>query len=254
MDIVPRQPVEPADNSRGKVTTGDAIKTLIGAAVFLVVLYLVLGWLGVLISNTIPDGWEKKLSTASILEQSHGGTLERPQRILDRLMQGKDLRDLNYRLFWLSMDVPNAVAVPGGGIGVSPSLLNSVESDIGLAFVLAHELGHHQSRHILRGLGRQLTLSLALAVTVGSDFNSLKAATQVADSTYSRHHEREADDFGLRLVHEQFGTATGALEFFEDMQREGKEWRLQKYLGSHPLTKERLEDLRALQRELESPN
>ena len=193
MEIVPRHPVKTADNSRGKVTTGDVIKTLIGAAVFLVGLYLVLGWLGILISNTIPDRWEKKLNTSSLLEADHGGSLERPQRILDRLMEGQELRDLNYRLFWLSMDVPNAVAVPGGGIGVSSALLASVESDISLAFVLAHELGHHQSRHILRGLGRQLTISLALSVTLGSDFNSLKAVSQIANSTFSRHHERQAD-------------------------------------------------------------
>ena len=107
MEIVPRQPVETADNSRGKVTAGDAIKTLIGVLVFLVGLYLVLGWLGILIGNTIPDRWERKLSSTSILEHKDGGSLERPQRLLDRLVKGKELRDLDYRLFWVAMDVPN---------------------------------------------------------------------------------------------------------------------------------------------------
>ena len=250
MEIVPRQPKKAVDVSRGRVTGGDAIKTLIGVIVFLTVVYLLLGWFGILISKTIPDRWEKKLNVTSALENPNGGSLERPQRILDQLMRGKTLRDLDYRLFWLAKDVPNAVAVPGGGIGVSSALLDSVESDVSLAFILAHELGHHQSRHILRVLGRKLTVSFALAMTVGSDFNGLHAAIEVADGTYSRHHEREADDFGLRLVHEQFCTTEGAFEFFEDMRRLNKEWLLQKYLGSHPLTTERLDDLRALQREL----
>ena len=111
MEIVPRQPKKTLDVSRGRGTGGDAIKTLIGVIVFLTVVYLLLGWFGILISKTIPDRWEKKLNVTSALENPNGGSLERPQRILDQLMRGKTLRDLDYRLFWLAKDVPNAVCL-----------------------------------------------------------------------------------------------------------------------------------------------
>lgn len=252
MKLVPRQPELTADVSRGKMDRISAIKTVISVVLVLGIIYVLLGWLGVLLSSFVPDSWEKRLSgTSKALEKKSEDSLERPQRILDRLTKGESLRDLHYRLFWLDFDVPNAVAVPGGGIGVSKALLNEVESDIGLAFVLAHELGHHQNRHILRGLGRGVVLSLAFSMAAGQSGDSLSTAVRAAETGFSRKQERQADDFGMNLVHQKFGHTDGALEFFEDMYRENEESLLQKYLGSHPLTAERLEHLRGLQRSLQ---
>ena len=41
---------------------------------------------------------------------------------------------------------------------MTTGLLDKAESENELAFVLSHELGHHQLRHPSRGLGRSLPL------------------------------------------------------------------------------------------------
>ena len=51
---------------------------------------------------------------------------------------------------------PNAAIISGGHIIVTTALLDEAESENELAFVLAHELGHHIARDPLKGLGRSL--------------------------------------------------------------------------------------------------
>ncbi len=60
-------------------------------------------------------------------------------------------------------EYPNAAIIPGGHIIVTTALLAEAESENELAFVLAHELGHHVARDPLKGLGRSLVF-----VTVAS--------------------------------------------------------------------------------------
>ena len=61
-------------------------------------------------------------------------------------------------------DEPNALALPGGTVVVTRGLLEAVESENELAFVLGHELGHFHGRDHLRGMGRGVVMAATLAV------------------------------------------------------------------------------------------
>ena len=162
MKYIPKPLVETADISRGKTSLKSFLQSAVSVVLVLAALYFVLGLLGELLARTLPDRWERKLSRAlPIASPSGTNDLQHVQTILAKLTADSSLRQLDYQLFLLELDAPNAVAVPGGGIGLTPELLASVRSETGLAFVIAHELGHHQHRHILRGLGRRLILGLA---------------------------------------------------------------------------------------------
>ena len=203
-------------------------------------------------AHYIPDSWERKLGSIPNFLESKNSTarLERTQEILDNLMGDEELRDLNYKLFLFPLGTPNAVAIPGGSIGVSDSLLDQVESDIGLAFVIAHELGHHHHRHVLRALGRSLFLRVG-ASAFGQTSSAIDSALSFTDKNFSRKQEREADDFAIRLIYKKYGTTEGALEFFNWIIENNTEHGFQQYFGSHPLTKDRIKTLKALAEELE---
>ncbi len=223
--------------------------------------YFLLGWLGVWLGGILPDRWEKRLAGsheahAGEVATDHRQAFAKAEEILAKLLKQESatLRDLDYRLFFLDFDVPNAVATPGGGIGVTPALLEMVTSELGLAMVLAHELGHHQERHIPKRLGRTLTVSLAASLVTGGDqFSPIDAAVCTAESGFSRSQEEEADRFGLQLIHLTYGTTEGALEFFEGIRDwpDNPERPWHRYTGSHPLTEDRLEKLRQWQAQLE---
>jgi Zn-dependent protease with chaperone function len=151
---------------------------------------------------------------------------------------------------------PNAVALPGGVIAVTNGLLESVESENELAFVLGHELGHFHNRDHLRGLGRGIAFSLLLvAVGVGGGGSAVQLASlagQFAQRDFSRDQEIEADRFGLALLAAEYGHVSGAAAFFEHLpERDGTlEGGLASYFSTHPVNTERIQALHAAASEM----
>ncbi len=257
MRFVPKPLKETADASRGKSDRKTVLKNALSVVLVLVAAYFVLGLIGIGLSEFIPDSWERRLASesATLLDKEGGDlpSLEMAEAILMKISEDVLLRDLEYRIFVLDFDAANAVAVPGGGIGLSPPLLETLETEEGLAFVLAHELGHHQHRHILRRIGRGLLIGVAAALTLSSyDLSPVQASIAIAENGYSRKQEREADEYALRLVFEKYGSAGSPLEFFDTILKEKNEPLWQKYLGTHPITEERIRKMRELLEQIQN--
>lgn len=143
---------------------------------------------------------------------------EKAHNLLHDLTAASVLADETFTLGYLAMEEPNAFALPGGAIVLTKGLLEGISSDGGLAFVLAHELGHFAHRDHLRGLGRQLGFKLAIALLFGSDGGFSGRASDLALLKYSRHQEAAADEFALELIERHFGKRDGVGELFELLQ------------------------------------
>lgn len=145
---------------------------------------------------------------------------------------------------------PNAFAFPGGKISLTSGLLEKVKTERGLAFVVAHEIGHVVNRHHLRGLGFQLGLAIGSAFlgldSVGGVTGSL--LSDVIGRKHSRAGEIEADAFALKAMKKAYGDIAGAEEFFEVAQKEMPEWvdKMPSWMSTHPGTSERLAVIRRL--------
>ena len=166
MKLIPRRPVETADVSRGKMDRRSAVKTVVSAALVLALVYLLLGWLGILLSSVIPDPWEKSMSGAnSALKSDSQASLERPQRLLDRLIEGEKLRDLNYHLFWLDFDEPNPTKVvrleTASLSGWKPARSDKAACSIKLSLEMQGRLwGAQRARWLVRGSTGEAALDL----------------------------------------------------------------------------------------------
>ena len=140
---------------------------------------------------------------------------------------------------------PNAAIIPGGHIIVTTALLEEAESENELAFVLAHELGHHIARDPLKGLGRSLVLvTVASALGFGTGNTDVVHFTgSFANLHYSRQQESAADVYALSKIISFYGHGGASLDFFERMQTENKDPRgkLSAYFSTHPLTQERID-------------
>ncbi|MEL7186710.1 MAG: M48 family metallopeptidase [Pseudomonadota bacterium] len=140
-------------------------------------------------------------------------------------------------------EAPNAMAIPGGLIVVTKGLLDEVESENELAFILGHELGHFQNRDHLRALGRVAVLSLVFAANPG-DINMT-----VADLTlrsYGRKQESRADIYGLQLVQSRYGHVAEAWRLFERWDEKAQSPEVLEYLSTHPNSANRIDNLRDL--------
>lgn len=148
-------------------------------------------------------------------------------------------------------DELNAFAMPGGRIVVLSGLLDAVETENGLAFILAHELAHFKNRDHLRGMGRSLVfLAISVLVTgASSDLSAiLTPVFNVEAAQHSQRRERAADEMALAALNCHYGHVDGATEFFEYVlaQPQGLEIPLLHYLSSHPQVTSRIADLKRL--------
>jgi len=150
----------------------------------------------------------------------------------------------------LDDETPNAIALPGGRILVTRGLLEVVESENELAFVLGHELGHFRHRDHLRRLGRGVALGLVLLAMSGHDGGLLSGPVfDLTTRRFSRGQEAAADAFALELVFAEYGHVADATRFFERERDRAKSLaRVAGYFSTHPAPDDRIEALEELAR------
>jgi Zn-dependent protease with chaperone function len=138
---------------------------------------------------------------------------------------------------------PNAFALPGGTLIVTDALVELLKGeDDALIGVMAHELGHVQHRHGMRGVVQASVVGAAASVMVG-DFSTLLAGVPalLAQLGYSRDAEREADAHAVRVLRASGRSPVAMVVMFERLQPEmAKLPRLPIALASHPPDDERV--------------
>ena len=174
--------------------------------------------------------------------------LQKTQLLVDRLAFHWAKSPYEFRVEIDDSEVANAMAFPGGLIIVTQGLLDQVESENELAFVLGHELGHYRNRDHIRALGRGVVLSLFFTVATGSDVAGLGLkVSDLALRGFSRKQESRADEFALAIVYTQYGHVNEAWRLFERWDEEDASvLDLVTYLSTHPQAGDRVESLEAL--------
>ena len=143
-------------------------------------------------------------------------------------------------------DMPNAFITPGAHIIVTDQLLIDTESENELSFVLCHELGHFYNRDTMGLLGQQIFTGI-FHMLIGSSATvstGLPALTQFfINSSFSRNQESKADLFAIGCMNKKYKHLAGHSHFFEKIKK--LEPQLQsKYFSTHPLTDDRISDLK----------
>ena len=152
----------------------------------------------------------------------------------------------------------NAFALPGGKIAVYTGILPYTQTEDGLAFVLAHEVGHVLARHGAERMSQQLLLQLGqqglniaiansspVAIDAINTGYGLASAVGVA-LPFSRMHEYEADKIGLLLMAQAGYDPRVAPSFFERMMRDAKQAKPPEFLSTHPADQNRIRELNAM--------
>jgi Zn-dependent protease with chaperone function len=265
MKFTPRAlPVDAADASRGhdRHPLRELALLVAGIGVICAVIYLVAALVADLVVQRISYATEARLfnSFSSTLAAPESLPPELEQRrlqaeqLLTQLTPHAGLTGLPVRLVvWDRLDT-NAFALPGGTIAVTTGLLECLDTEAGLAFVLGHELGHFHGRDHLRGFGRRLSFQIVTALLFSSSGEVQLGASQLgqlASLAYSRQREAAADRFAVRLMRDGLGSEVGATELFERLGEHGLPgWAYM--FNSHPATAERLAALRRYAEELKS--
>jgi Zn-dependent protease with chaperone function len=138
----------------------------------------------------------------------------------------------------------NALALPSGTIVVTDGLVVLAHDDREILGVLAHEAGHVEGHHGLRGIVQNSLMGLALAWIAG-DASAVApaAAAALMEASYSRELEREADAFAIEVLKVNgipLGHLAGMLRRLETASGASGTPGAMRYLSTHPATEERL--------------
>lgn len=139
-------------------------------------------------------------------DQTHDNDFLRASEYVNRLGQilvpGIKRKDIRYQFHLINHEAVNAFALPGGQIFVFSGLLNFVESEAELAFILGHEIGHVDAKHCVELFQAEIAAE-KIAGSLASNFLSrfaIRFANMVITGGYRKFQEFEADKIGLRLL------------------------------------------------------
>ena len=171
-------------------------------------------------------------------------------RMGQRIVAETRKANLPWRFYVIEDESINAFNVPGGLVYLHSGLID-VASDAEIAAVIGHEVAHGVARHGTQRMTQQYGLAIIAGAVLGEDPGVVQeiVAQILAGGTiarFSQAQEFEADDLGVRFMHDAGYDPNGMialLERFLDMQ-ERDPGRMQQFFATHPSTDERLERVR----------
>jgi Zn-dependent protease with chaperone function len=236
---------------------------VLGAVVVLVAAILALYRWGLPVAadyaaRRIPLKVEKLIGAraARIIEEQfapsklEGQQADRVRRVFDSIVPS-DGRDFRVVLRDGGPFGANAFALPGGTIVVTDQLVQLAPEDAALAGVLAHEIGHVESRHVMRQVISSTVVG-AVVTLIAGDVSGVMAGlpAALANLSYSRDMEREADAYAIQLLKRRNVPIEPLAALLQRLQTahkgEGQGWA--RYLKTHPDTDDRIAAIRAAER------
>jgi predicted Zn-dependent protease len=194
------------------------------------------------LAHAIPWGWEKKLGAAISMPKAECRYNSRAEVLLQHLVKRlypvyPDDNHFSIEVKVAQDPVVNAYATLGGKIFINSGLLKEAQSPEEVAGVIAHEIEHVHSRHIMEGALVHLFTSEGISVIFGKA-PSAGFARYLLNMNFTRGQETQADEGGLRRLQAAKVDNKGFKNFFERMEKEGSAL---VFLSDHPDNKARME-------------
>lgn len=155
-------------------------------------------------------------------------------------------------------DMVNAFALPGGKIGVYTGLIEVAETPAQLAAVIGHEIGHVIAQHSNERMSNQFAAGVGMqlgGVLVGEKLDNQQAALVMGllgvglqlgyILPYSRVHESESDELGLRYMAAAGYDPREAANLWRNMAKQGGATPPE-FLSTHPSPQTRIDKLTQL--------
>lgn len=221
--------------------------------------------------NVVSSGDEVKLGLSSFEELktntpiSHDAAMNAMvQRVGKRVAvaASNDLPAAQWEFVVFESPEANAFCLPGGKVGVYTGLLQIIKDDAELATVVGHEVGHATAHHGAERMSEAMAMQKVgqwLGSAITSSNQLIQSAFPVAyggvtkygrSLPHSRAQESEADHIGVIYMARAGYDPQKSLDFWQRFAEYikqhggGSESLLSKYSSDHPVTSERIADLK----------
>ncbi|RKY38664.1 MAG: hypothetical protein DRP81_04555 [Candidatus Omnitrophota bacterium] len=179
--------------------------------------------------------------------------IKRVRTIGEKIVEVCDRRELNYRFYVIDEDEKNAFSIPGGYVYINKGLLDILDSDDEVAFVLAHEIAHIVARHSIKklqaALGCQMLILVSLPAEKSASFyQGLSFALAQIMSGYSREDEFKADELAVKYSKNAGFSPSAGIKVLEKLYQSYKKEKAQplSYFRTHPFIPQRVKHIKEI--------
>lgn len=184
------------------------------------------------------------------------------QRVGKRIAAVAPVSDFNWEFTLIESKEMNAFCLPGGKVAFYEGIIPILENEAAMAIVMGHEVAHavlrHGAQRVSQGLATQAGLILVDQTVLQNSENrglimaGLGLGAQVGVMLpFSRSHESQADEFGLKYAAKAgYDPAEGA-RFWQRFSKATSGGGTPAFLSTHPSSTSRIENLKQLNKQLE---
>ena len=170
------------------------------------------------------------------------------KKIFNNMMRHVDRTNINYGYKVVETDEVNAYAIAGGRMFFNTGLLDFLETEDEIAFVMAHEIAHNELRHCIKRVQYA-----AIASSIDPSFGEIvQLAYGIYSMPFTKYDEYEADELGVWLMKKAGYDKQGAVDFFTKLEELEKEYGIDErdavndFISSHPTARDRRETVEKL--------
>jgi len=158
---------------------------------------------------------------------------------------------IQYHFYLVHDDELNAFALPGGNVYVNTGTIAACANASELAGVLAHEIGHVALEHHKQSISSTMGLDMLNQLVLNNSTNTSQQLAQLVEQgvllKFSRSQETEADAEAVGTMYRAGYDPNALIRFFEKLvTRYGSGNQFFEILSSHPVTEDRIANVRAL--------
>src|SRR5689334_14127903 len=175
-------------------------------------------------------------------------------RIGQNLVRNSDSQ-VPFTIKVLDSDDVNAFALPGGFFYVNKGLILAADNEAEIAGVMAHEIAHVAARHGVEQDSKAQLANFAMIPLIFMSgglaaiaYQAAQIGVPLAFLKFSRGAENEADLLGAQYSWAAGYDPNNLTTFFEKLEKKDKDkpGTLSKLFRTHPLTPDRIENVRSL--------
>lgn len=161
-------------------------------------------------------------------------------QVFESVLKFSETKNTRFSLHIIDGKEINAFTTIGGYVYITTGLLNFISSYDELAFIMGHEIGHQDKRHMERKITKMSIASNLLGFTGIEGFT--KIATNInatLAAPFDQMDEYEADKHGVHLAQKAGYDPTKFADFFKKLEKLENKNLWKKLSSTHPFAEHR---------------
>jgi predicted Zn-dependent protease len=163
-------------------------------------------------------------------------------QMVDQLCSENGIKSSSIKVHVVNNKEINAFAMPGRHLVVHTGLIQFADHQEEIAGVVAHEIAHIESGHVVKKLGKEIGLSILMNLTLGDIGGEVvrNALSTITSTAYDRSLEKEADLKAVDYMIAAKMKPTYLASFLEKLDKQSQTPEVLQWVSTHPDSKERV--------------